>query len=216
MESLENEIWKPLKGYKFIYKISNFGRILNIKSNKFLVKRTNRDCFSLYKEGKIKERSIIDLLICHFKLKEIKFDSNKFSELLNLKGEKWKDISGFEGYYKVSNLGRVKGLRRVYQTMAGHEEILPERILKLQKDPNGYPYVSLSKIEKRGNEARNNYLVHRLIAKAFIPNPENKPCINHKNLNKSDNSIVNLEWCTHKENIIHAALNGRLKRKEKL
>lgn len=103
--------------------------------------------------------------------------------------EVWKDIKGYEGLYQVSSHGRVKSL--------GNDKNRKEKILKGIYNL-GYKQVWLSKngIEKR-------YLVHRLVASHFIPNPDNKPQINHINCIRDDNRISNLEWCTQAENNRH-------------
>lgn len=109
--------------------------------------------------------------------------------------EIWKDIKDFEDLYQVSNMGRVKSLERVILRNNGNPQTIKERFVKLCKNKQGYYQVSLWKngVEKR-------YLLHRLIAEHFIPNPENKPCIDHINTDPTDNRIENLRWCTHKEN----------------
>lgn len=111
------------------------------------------------------------------------------------------DIVGFEGYYQISNLGNVKSLKRTIIN-GGKPTNIRERILK-QKTNHGYKKVCLNKlgIDKQ-------YFIHRLIATAFIPNPENKPCVNHINGIGLDNKIENLEWCTHLENMQHAFKTG--------
>jgi len=105
--------------------------------------------------------------------------------------EVWKDIQGFEGY-QISSLGSVKSFKR--------NRIL---ILKQVKDNYGYFIVTLQKGSMRYGKK-----VHRLIAEAFIPNPENKKEVNHENGIKDDNRICNLSWNTFKENQDHATLNG--------
>jgi hypothetical protein len=103
--------------------------------------------------------------------------------------EIWKDIQDYEGLYQVSNLGRVKSLVRVHYCKK-------ERILTNIKLPNGYIYVRLCK-DGKGKNVR----VHRLVAVAFIPNPENLPQIDHINADKTNNNVNNLRWVTAKENI---------------
>lgn len=121
--------------------------------------------------------------------------------------EIWKDIEGFEGLYQVSNMGNIMGLdRQVRMGRYGGFRTIKQHLLKIRDYPNGYSYVKLQ-LPKQENPK----LVHRLIAKAFIPNPENKPDVNHKNGNKKDNRIENLEWCTKSENVFHAIINGFIK-----
>jgi hypothetical protein len=154
----------------------------------------------------------------------------RFSTLYKNQGgramsEIWKDIPEFEGFYQASNLGRIKRLfgviktkkrkRLTWYSMSEKCETLTvqERILSPGKDFNGYFKVNLNK-----NGKSKNYFVHRLVALAFIPNPENKPQVNHKDLDKINNNLSNLEWVTHQENISHAFANGmrgKLKSKNK-
>lgn len=112
--------------------------------------------------------------------------------------EIWKDIEGYEGFYQVSNFGTIKSLSR-YIKFGNKTRYSNERILKFHKDKDGYKKVILQKSGKA-----QNYLIHRLVAQAFIPNPDNKPQINHKDGDKQNNKVDNLEWCTPSENMIHA------------
>lgn len=106
--------------------------------------------------------------------------------------EIWKDIPGYEGYYQVSNLGRVKSLPRGKQWPYRQTH---NNIRKIKKTNRGYFSVNLC----TNNEAK-WFMVHRLVAMAFIPNPNNLPCVNHKDENKTNNRVENLEWCTYKYN----------------
>lgn len=112
--------------------------------------------------------------------------------------EIWKDIEGYEGLYQVSSLGRVKSFDRI--DSRGHK--CKGRMLRLANS-HGYKAVNLSDC---GNSTL--YFVHRLVAEAFIPNLENKPQVNHIDGDKTNNNINNLEWCTSKENNIHARKTG--------
>lgn len=104
--------------------------------------------------------------------------------------EKWKDIEGYEGLYQISNLGRVKSLGN------GKSNNSKEKILKCGKSKQGYIFVSLSKKGKK-----KNYLIHRLVAQAFIDNPDNLPEVNHINEDKTNNCVDNLEYCNRTYNI---------------
>lgn len=108
--------------------------------------------------------------------------------------EIWKDIEGYEGLYQVSNLGKVRSLVSHW----GNKLLVP-RIKKAALNSKGYERVGLSK-----NKRMIQIFVHRLVAIAFIPNPENKPCVNHIDGNHRNNCADNLEWCMQKENIKHA------------
>ena len=113
--------------------------------------------------------------------------------------EIWKDIKNYEGLYQVSNFGKVKSLpRKGTQTNT-------EKILKVSYTYNGYERVSLHK-----NNKDKRYLVHRLVAETFIPNPNNYPQVNHKDENKINNNVSNLEWCTPSYNINYGKRNNNL------
>ena len=114
--------------------------------------------------------------------------------------EIWKDVVGYENIYQISNLGRVKALERPVNNRAGKRF---EKILKYRISERGYCITVLSKEAKS-----KKCFIHRLIAQAFIPNPENKLEINHINGIRHDNRIENLEWCTRKENMVHAFSTG--------
>ena len=117
--------------------------------------------------------------------------------------ETWKDIIGYEGLYMVSNLGYIKSMAKEWITNKSKRK-KPETIMRMATDSNGYFQCWLS----NGNGKPKNMLVHRLVATAFLENDCNKRCVNHKNGNKKDNRVENLEWATSSENIIHAFKNN--------
>ena len=104
--------------------------------------------------------------------------------------EEWRDIDGYDGLYKVSNLGNVYSLKT-------------NKVLKTPVGKRGYPNLNLLKDGKQ-----KLFVVHRLVAKAFIPNPENKQQVNHIDGDKTNNRVDNLEWATSRENMLHARRTG--------
>ena len=114
--------------------------------------------------------------------------------------EIWKDVAGYEGLYQVSNKGRVKSLDHVAPNNHFHKG----QLLKQRCDKNGYLIVGLS------NGKHKWFKVHRLVALAFIPNPQNYPTVNHKNEIKTCNEVWNLEWMTVKDNNNHGTRKYRI------
>lgn len=121
--------------------------------------------------------------------------------------EIWKDIEGYEGLYQVSNLGKVRSLDRIVEANYSYGTVykpLKGKEIKLCLDGQGeYLQVHLHKMKKD-----RAMLVHRIVAKAFINNPDNKKTVNHKNGIKTDNRVDNLEWATQSENCKHAYRTG--------
>jgi hypothetical protein len=113
--------------------------------------------------------------------------------------EIYKDVVGYEGIYHVSNLGNVK---RVSNFKSVNKKYIHNHIL-IVSIKKGYHYIRLT-----NNNKTKSYLVHRLVAMAFIDNPNNYNFVNHINGIKSDNNLENLEWCTHSQNIRHAIKIG--------
>lgn len=120
--------------------------------------------------------------------------------------EEWRPIKGYEGYYEVSNLGKVRSCER---TIINHRKEgitksrIKEKIMTNLNHNGGYYFVVLS---KERNIKRQ--LLHRIVAMAFLPNPDNLPEVNHKDGNKKNNCVDNLEWVTRTENAIHAWEHG--------
>ena len=117
--------------------------------------------------------------------------------------ERWRDIKGFEGFYKVSHRGRVKSVERIIIRGKGIRQPIRERILSPGMYRNGYLFVGLQR------KGKSKYcMIHRLVAEAFLPNPECKLEVNHKDGDKSFNHYLNLEWTTKEENEDHAVRTG--------
>lgn len=107
--------------------------------------------------------------------------------------EEWKDIPGYKGLYQVSNTGRVRS------HYSGTWKIMEQSTRK-----GGYKKLFLRK-----NKERKSFFIHRLVATAFIPNPDNLPFVNHKDENPSNNKVENLEWCTHLYNMTYGTCQER-------
>lgn len=129
--------------------------------------------------------------------------------------EVWKDIPNYEGIYQISNYGRVKSLERTikHKTAYGGLYHIKGKILKPKIEKDGYFRIGLKK-----DRVKKFYRLNRLVAQTFIANPNNYPIVNHKDENKQNNSMDNLEWCTQKYNINYGnGINkGKLKRSVKV
>lgn len=112
--------------------------------------------------------------------------------------ENWKDIKGYEGLYQISDCGRVKCLMMWDVNARGYIERV--KMMKPVDNGNGYLYVTLHKDNRR----KNRY-IHRLVAEHFIENPMSKRVVNHKDYNKHNNSVDNLEWVSQRENIVYSS-----------
>lgn len=108
--------------------------------------------------------------------------------------ETWRDIKGYEGLYQVSDQGKVRSLDRY----VSNNHLMKGQILKQHLSNRQYWKVYLV----THNKVR-TFQVHRLVAEAFIPNPESKPCVDHINCDKNNNTVFNLRWCTHSENMMN-------------
>lgn len=119
--------------------------------------------------------------------------------------EVWKDIEGYEGY-QVSNLGNARSLDRMVGGPFGSKRFAKGRILKLHCQKTGYLTIDLCNEGKKPIKRP----IHRLVAEAFIPNPNNLPMINHRNEVKTDNRVENLEWCDAKYNNNYGTVKERI------
>lgn len=121
-------------------------------------------------------------------------------------GEEWKSIQGYVGMYEISSHGRVKSCKRYRAGKSGADTLVCERILRPSYDRYGYLKVSL-----RDGTKKDNHSVHQLVARAFIPNPNGYEQINHKDENKANNYVSNLEWCTAAYNNSYGTRLERIK-----
>lgn len=124
----------------------------------------------------------------------------------DLPGEIWKDIPEYEGYYQASNLGRIKSISKMIHNSHGTMSLRKTIILKPRLDNMGYEYFRICR-----DMYHRTLKGHRLVAQTFIPNPENKKCVNHIDFVKTNNRIENLEWVTYSENTRHSFKHGVMK-----
>lgn len=123
--------------------------------------------------------------------------------------EIWKPIKKYEGWYEISNLGRVRSLDRfVNHSNKGFKSFRKGKIISPGKTKDGYLFVNISK-----NQKSQNLRINRLVAQTFIPNPNNYPQVNHKDEDKTNNKASNLEWCTAKYNDNYGARNKKVAKK---
>lgn len=115
--------------------------------------------------------------------------------IVNLEGEVWKDIENFEGVYQISNKGRLKHI---------YVKDKCEKLVRLYKEKTGYYRITLSH-----KNIRKKISIHRIVAKLFIPNPDNLETVNHKDFDRTNNNADNLEWMTARDNVLHSVGNGR-------
>lgn len=131
--------------------------------------------------------------------------------------EVWRPVVGYEGLYEVSNLGRIRSLDRYVKSWNSESKLTKGRILRMKKYSNGYLNVSLCKCGDIKTCS-----VHRLVAQAFLPNPDGLPCVNHKDNDRTNNRVENLEWCDwkynnnygdHNEKLSQSKINGKCSKK---
>ena len=128
--------------------------------------------------------------------------------MCEMKEEIWKDIEGYEGYYQISNTGRVKSLERDIFSATTGEKINHryEHIKAPVNNTDGYPSIKLCV-----NGVNKTIAIHRLVAQAFVPNPDGKLEVNHIDMDRTNNNSDNLEWVSHEENVAHSVKYGKYK-----
>lgn len=221
----EEEIWKPVEGYEGIYEISSLGRVKRLEREVLYKNGVNYKYGEMLLSPVIKSgkpfigffgetHQICNLVAKHFIGKHPGSDYeviHKDGDKLNVKssnieyrrvpgteGAIWKDVIGFEGLYEVSSTGLVRSKNKPNATNPSITNFLSNSC-----DVVGYLTVTLYNNEQN---LRKTFKVHRLVSEAFIPNPQNKPHVNHKDLKRSNNNVENLEWVTFKENLDHSVL----------
>lgn len=116
--------------------------------------------------------------------------------------ERWKSVEGFEDHYEISTFGNFRSRGRIVAKNKQGERYLPSKI-RIPKIWGLYYNIGLN-----NDGFKKNMLIHRMVAIAFVPNPNNYPCVNHLDGDKLNNHYLNLEWCTHQQNIEHAFRTG--------
>lgn len=131
-------------------------------------------------------------------MEKIEVNSKRWFDPTPLEGEEWKFIEGLESMYSISNYGRVMRNARTFSLHDGIERCLKPQIMKLFKNKQGY---LLRRVVIRG--VKHNLIIARLVALHFLDNPDNLPCVNHKDENKANNHVSNLEFCTYSYNTLY-------------
>lgn len=217
MNTTTTEEWRDVPNFEGLYKVSNFGNVLSLKRNRLMQLVPDKYgslLVTLYKGYTQKQYAVQTLVASVFIndfyswSKVIHIDGNRQNNNVhNLKvenrfrktdqdlkcDEEWRDIEGYEGLYQISNYGKVKSFKhRVH----GSEGVILKPHIYTTK-------YSIYRLSDSNNDIK-RITAHKLVAKAFIPNPKKYQEVNHKNGIKIDNRVDNLEWCTHQQNMVHA------------
>lgn len=213
------EVWKCIPGISSRYKVSSLGRVMS--GDKLLQCKNNQgqdsacipfqDKFVVFEVRQLMAYAFLgysilstcrpQLIHVDGNLRNITLSNLRLADTSDLSEEIWKDVRGFEKYYQVSNLGRIKRKERVdtyvrKDTGKQCSRVFSEKIMKLAKSKDGY-----EQIEFRIKDKHQYCNVHRVVAEAFLPNPNHHPQINHIDGIRDNNSVTNLEWCTASENV---------------
>lgn len=228
------EEWKPVKHYEGLYEVSTQGRVRRIRREfvdsaghhkvvpEAILKKDERHAVNLYKDNKYKSWMVRSLVTESFlglpygtSVSHIDRDISNASLNNLMKTDEfrqldpnWRDIPGWEGFYQASRFGEIRSVDRCVQTKSGNWRYCPGVVRVLDPDIHGYFQIALY----RPNQQPITTNVQRFVAQAWIPNPENKPTVNHIDGNKHNNCIENLEWATYAEQQAHATRTGLRKK----
>lgn len=210
---LPKDDWKDVLGYEGLYKVNCQGQVCRVGGD---VLKPYQGQVYLSKRGKVTTVRVANIVAQTFlddyqpgmHVFHIQGDSDALSNLslspiqTNCDLE-WRDIPGYEGAYQATKTGRIRSLTRSVRCRSNGTITRPGRELLQTVNLNGYATVPLS-VEGKSKICS----VHRLVALTYLPNPENKPQVNHIDGNKLNNDVTNLEWVTQSENIQHAKAQG--------
>ena len=230
---MKNEIWRSVPGYETLLEVSNLGRVRKLNKDRSTtllaiicensakimphveLNHPPNGCrddllvpnlvFSAF-TGKDYNSVIyhIDKNRLNNSIDNLSDDPYVWPENADLAGEEWRPVKGYEGIYAVSSKGRLKTLGRV----VAHKILGIQRRQQVIHSYTSDPVFDYICVGLWNNGKTKQRQLHRLVAEAFIPNPENKPQVNHKDGNKRNNCVENLEWCTTRENCLHAIRTG--------